>query len=94
MYVSALHADLIVEKGTGLSAILGDNVAISRVDLAAEYNKIMKILGVEINPIKGFTGRILEFAQKIFSMFQGLVPVSGNCDFKCGKRSDLYCPTD
>lgn len=90
MYVSALHADLKVEKGTGLYAILGDDVAISRVDLAAEYNKIMKILGVEINPIKGFTGRILEFAKNLFHVSgTNLSPISAKVILRAA-RDPIY----
>lgn len=48
-------------------AILGDDVAIASQKLAESYNKLMNIvLGVVINPIKGFDGKMIEFAKNWF----------------------------
>jgi len=48
-------------------AILGDDVAIASRKLAESYNKLMNtILGVVINPIKGFDGKLIEFAKNWF----------------------------
>lgn len=48
-------------------AILGDDVAIASQKLAESYNKLMStILGVVINPIKGFDGKLIEFAKNWF----------------------------
>lgn len=55
-------------------AILGDDVAIKDQRLADSYIKIMRDLGVEINPIKGFRGRILEFAKRLFYIPNGNIP--------------------
>lgn len=90
MYVSALRIGLKVEKGAGLYAILGDDVAISRGDLATEYNSIMQLLGVEINPIKGFTGRILEFAKNLFHISgTNLSPISAKVILRSA-RDPIY----
>lgn len=90
MYASALRIGLKVQKGAGLYAILGDDVAISRGDLAAEYNTIMQLLGVEINPIKGFTGRILEFAKNLFHVSgTNLSPISAKVILRAS-RDPIY----
>jgi len=90
MYASALRIDLKVEKGKGLYAILGDDVAISRGDLSNEYNKIMQLLGVEINPIKGFTGKILEFAKNLFHVSgTNLSPISAKVVLRAS-RDPIY----
>jgi hypothetical protein len=90
MYSSALTIGLKVKKGTGLYAILGDDVAISRGDLAAEYNRIMTLLGVEINPIKGFTGKILEFAKNLFHVSgTNLSPISAKVVLRAS-RNPIY----
>lgn len=90
MYASANRIDLKVVKGAGLYAILGDDVAISRGDLSSEYNKIMQLLGVEINPIKGFTGRILEFAKNLFHVSgTNLSPISAKVVLRAS-RDPIY----
>jgi len=90
MYASALRIGLKVKKGTGLYAILGDDVAISRGDLATEYNSIMQLLGVEINPIKGFTGKILEFAKNLFHVSgTNLSPISAKVILRAS-RNPIY----
>lgn len=90
MYVSALQIGLKIDKGSGIYAILGDDVAISRGDLAAKYNEIMSILGVEINPIKGFTGKILEFAKNLFHVSgTNLSPISAKVILRAA-RDPIY----
>nr|UPW42085.1 MAG: putative RNA dependent RNA polymerase [Guangdong mito-like virus 9] len=60
-------------KGEGTYAILGDDVAISDNILAIYYSEIMNtLLGVEINPIKGFNGRLIEFAKNWFHIKNGV----------------------
>jgi hypothetical protein len=54
-------------KDTGVYAVLGDDIVISDHRLAAQYNKLMNgVLGVVINPIKGFEGFLIEFAKNWF----------------------------
>ncbi|AIT71973.1 RNA-dependent RNA polymerase [Rhizoctonia cerealis mitovirus] len=90
MYAAANKLGLVVVKGSGLYAILGDDVAISRGDLATEYNKIMHLLGVEINPIKGFTGKILEFAKNLFHVSgTNLSPISAKVILRAA-RDPIY----
>lgn len=44
--------------------ILGDDVVIRDQQLATSYIWLMNtVLGVEINPIKGFSGKLIEFAK-------------------------------
>lgn len=63
-------------KDTGLYAILGDDVVISDYHLASAYTWIMhSVLGVEINPIKGFTGSLVEFAKNWFWQGVNLTPI-------------------
>jgi len=51
-------------KGLGSYAVLGDDIVISDRELANSYNYFMNyILGVVINPIKGFEGNLIEFAK-------------------------------
>jgi hypothetical protein len=48
-----------------LYAILGDDGFIANDKVATHYKEIFKYLGMEINPIKGFEGTVLEFAKQI-----------------------------
>ncbi|PUU72121.1 RNA-dependent RNA polymerase, partial [Tuber borchii] len=43
--------------------VLGDDVAIASRKVSNYYRDLLISLGVEINPIKGFDGGILEFAK-------------------------------
>lgn len=52
-------------RGSGQYAILGDDVAIRQAEDAKQYTELLELLGVEVNPIKGFNGRILEFAKRL-----------------------------
>jgi hypothetical protein len=46
-------------------AILGDDVAIGNIRVSKQYVILLTYLGVEVNPIKGFNGTILEFAKQL-----------------------------
>jgi len=46
-------------------AVLGDDVAIAGRKISNHYRDILAYLGVEVNPIKGFDGGILEFAKQL-----------------------------
>lgn len=48
-------------------AVLGDDVFIWDTVIAKWYFNLLEGLGVEINPIKGFSGQILEFAKNVFT---------------------------
>jgi hypothetical protein len=56
----------ILGLGHTTYAILGDDVAIANDTLANSYTELMTLLGVEVNPIKGFQGKVLEFAKNLF----------------------------
>jgi hypothetical protein len=66
MHVAFVQSQTEYQKGHGQYAILGDDVAIASLSLSEEYERLMAILGVEINPIKGFRGNLIEFAKNIF----------------------------
>lgn len=52
-------------RGTGQYAVLGDDVAIRQPKVANMYANILNDLGVEVNPIKGFNGDVMEFAKRL-----------------------------
>nr|WAY16596.1 putative RNA-dependent RNA polymerase [Rhizoctonia solani mitovirus 63-MNR] len=66
MHVAFIQINVKYQQGSGQYAILGDDVAMASLSLSTEYERLMAILGVEINPIKGFRGNLLEFAKNIF----------------------------
>ena len=45
--------------------VLGDDVAIAGKKVSNLYRELLRQLGVEVNPIKGFDGGILEFAKQL-----------------------------
>jgi len=51
---------------TGQYAVLGDDVAIKVGSAALIYKSLLDDLGVETNPIKGFSGNVIEFAKRIY----------------------------
>lgn len=64
MAVAMQSSGLTYNDNEPLYAILGDDVAIANKPLAENYQKIMdSVLGVVINPIKGFEGNLVEFAK-------------------------------
>lgn len=64
--VAFLQAKVSYTKRMGQYAILGDDVVITIPSVSAEYQGLMRLLGVEINPIKGFRGKVFEFAKRVF----------------------------
>nr|UJQ92563.1 MAG: putative RNA-dependent RNA polymerase [Mitoviridae sp.] len=64
--VAFLQAKVDYTKSSGQYAILGDDVVITIPSVSAEYEGLMRLLGVEINPIKGFRGKVFEFAKRVF----------------------------
>lgn len=51
-----------------LYAVLGDDGAMSHSRVAKRYISIFQDLGMEINPIKGFDGTVLEFAKQLWTL--------------------------
>jgi hypothetical protein len=45
--------------------VLGDDVAIADKKVSDLYRFLLQSLGVEVNPIKGFDGGIIEFAKQL-----------------------------
>lgn len=60
------------KPGSGQYAVLGDDVAIAIADVASTYVKKLEDIGVEVNPIKGFTGKVVEFAKTLFHAPSGV----------------------
>ena len=48
--------------------VLGDDGAMAHDKVAKFYREIFSYLGMEINPIKGFDGTVLEFAKQLYSI--------------------------
>lgn len=78
-------------KGTGVYGVLGDDIVIAEHRLAIQYNKLMNgVLGVVINPIKGFEGFLIEFAKNWFtSSGKNLTPLGAKSLLRA-IRSPLY----
>lgn len=53
-----------------LYAVLGDDGFIANKKVALHYKDIFRYLGMEINPIKGFEGTVLEFAKQLWTINQ------------------------
>jgi len=51
-----------------LYAVLGDDIAMSNIKVSKAYQDVFKRLGMEINPIKGFDGAVLEFAKQLWTI--------------------------
>jgi hypothetical protein len=92
MHVAFVQTQNEYLKGSGQYAILGDDVAMSSLSLSTEYERLMRSLGVEINPIKGFRGKLLEFAKNIF-MADGtnLSPISAKVLLR-SSRDPIFIP--
>nr|QDH88977.1 MAG: RNA-dependent RNA polymerase [Mitovirus sp.] len=74
-------------------AILGDDVAIKGQALADPYIANLTMLGVEVNPLKGFSGSILEFAKNIFTIGgTNLSPVGAKTLLQ-SSRKPIYFPS-
>lgn len=48
--------------------VLGDDGAMANSKVSKQYVKLFSILGMEINPIKGFDGTVLEFAKQLWTI--------------------------
>lgn len=92
VYCAALQEGIPLPiKDLGSYGIIGDDIVISNDRLAHSYNKIMNdVLGVVINPIKGFEGNIIEFAKSWFhSSGVNLTPL-GSKSILRSIRNPLY----
>lgn len=91
MHCAANSINLKVDAGQ--YAILGDDVAINGQALADPYIKLLTMLGVEVNPIKGFSGTILEFAKQIFTVGGlNLSPIGAKSLLRAS-REPIFLPT-
>jgi hypothetical protein len=75
MHCAALHSNITIgdQSLKPVYCILGDDVAIADSKLAQSYVYLMSnVLGVVINPIKGFEGKVIEFAKNWFHSTTGV----------------------
>jgi hypothetical protein len=78
-------------KDTGVYGVLGDDIVIAENRLAIQYNKLMNgVLGVVINPIKGFEGSLIEFAKNWFTSSGFNLTPLGSKSILRSIRSPLY----
>lgn len=92
-----MHAALLTlpreERSLVDYAILGDDVAIKGQALADPYIANLTLLGVEVNPLKGFSGSILEFAKNIYTIGgTNLSPVGAKTLLQ-SSRKPVYFPS-
>lgn len=66
VHASMSENGVLYEPGSGQYAVLGDDVAIALESVASTYVSKLQMIGVEVNPIKGFTGKVIEFAKCLF----------------------------
>jgi len=66
VHASMSENGVLYEPGSGQYAVLGDDVAIVSESVASTYVSKLTMIGVEVNPIKGFTGKVIEFAKTLF----------------------------
>jgi len=52
--------------GSNIYSVLGDDVSSRDAEQAKSYVMLLNLLGVTVNPIKGFNGKVCEFAKRIF----------------------------
>jgi hypothetical protein len=64
--------DIVSRHGSRYS-VLGDDTAADNIKVAQHYVKLLRGLGVVVNPIKGFSGNIVEFAKQIFIMYPAVI---------------------
>jgi hypothetical protein len=48
--------------------VLGDDGAMANKKVARSYVRVFSELGLEINPLKGFDGTVLEFAKQLWTI--------------------------
>jgi len=57
---------VLYEPGSGQYAVLGDDVAIVSESVASTYISKLTMISIKVNPIKGFTGKVIEFVRKLY----------------------------
>jgi hypothetical protein len=62
--------------GLNKYSVLGDDQACSDLTTAERYSKILGMLGVTVNPIKGFSGSICEFAKRLYFLSNEIYDLS------------------
>jgi hypothetical protein len=63
---SSIKAGYSVDKL--IYAVLGDDGAMANEQVARVYKQTFSVLGMDINPIKGFDGNVLEFAKQLWTV--------------------------
>jgi uncharacterized protein YggT (Ycf19 family) len=69
VYLSALQGGIKILPNSGVYGVLGDDIVIANKIISANYKYNMQnVLGVEVNPIKGFSGCLIEFAKVLYTL--------------------------
>jgi len=90
---SLIGAGYRLNRGSGQYAVLGDDVAIKKPIVARLYTSLLNNLGIEVNPIKGFSGDIVEFAKRLyFRTGTELSPIGAKAVVR-SSRSPLFLAT-
>jgi hypothetical protein len=63
VHIAAIRSRVSISKVPYM--VLGDDGAMADQRVAKSYKEIFSYLGMEINPIKGFDGTVLEFAKQL-----------------------------
>jgi hypothetical protein len=66
VHVAAKRAGVSPQKL--IYMVLGDDGAMANSKVAKSYVSVFSCLGLEINPIKGFNGTVLEFAKQLWTI--------------------------
>jgi hypothetical protein len=94
VHCAMLENGVYYEPGSGQYAILGDDVAIAIASVSKSYSSLLESIGVEVNPIKGFTGKTIEFAKCLFHAPSGsnFTPVGAKIVLRAS-REPIYFVT-
>jgi hypothetical protein len=94
VYLAALQGGIKIPSNKGVYGILGDDIVIANKTIAANYSYNMQdILGVEVNPIKGFSGHLIEFAKMLITLTGiNLSPIGAKAILQT-IRSPAFIPT-
>jgi len=94
VYLAALQGGIKILPDKGVYGILGDDVVIANQTIATNYSYNMQhVLGVEVNPIKGFSGHLIEFAKMLITLTGiNLSPIGAKAILQT-LRSPAFIPT-